>query len=150
MLLRLPCHRLPCAARPLGKTRTRARSQVRKPERNINAWRERAEFEARKSAQFEKYQEQKKVELEQRSSHYNPISGEVKAEGVWSPATDPWAHIQSGKKFVKPPAIVSQEKKEKKEISAKVRAELRRDRLLNEGLVRPKGDDTVKKVLDYS
>ena len=89
-------------------------------------------FEEVKAKEYEVYQEHKKAILEERSSKYNPISGEVFDQGKWEPATNPWVHIQSGKKSVEPSAD-SQERKERKEKGAIVRAQLRQDRIVNEG-----------------
>lgn len=82
-----------------------------------------------------------------RSSKYNPISGEVFTQGKWEPATNPWAHIQSGKKFVEPSAS-SQERKKKKEMGAEVRAQLRQERIVTEGLFATRKGDAVKHCFD--
>ena len=83
--------------------------KTRKKEKDINPWSERVAFEEVKAKEYEVYQEHKKAILEERSSKYNPISGEVFDQGKWEPATNPWVHIQSGKKAVLHPSASSQE-----------------------------------------
>ena len=93
------------AQHPDNKPRFKPGWKTRKKETDINPWKERVAFEEGKAKEFEKYQEHKKTVLQERSSKYNPISGEFfSSDGKWEPATDPWAHIQSGKKLVQPSA----------------------------------------------
>ena len=88
--------------------------------------------------------------MAKRSSNYNPISGEVsRADGNWEPASDPWAHIQSGKKLVQPSAS-SQEKKERKAKGQVVRAQLRQERIVSEGLFATKKGDCVGHVFEQA
>ena len=136
----------PDANHPDHKPRFKPGWKTRKKEKDINPWSERVAFEEGKAKVYEKYQEHKKAELLKRSSKYNPISGEfMNSSGNWEPASDPWAHIQSGKKLVQPSAS-SQEKKERKAKGQVVRAQLRQDRIVTEGLFATKKGDCVGHV----
>ncbi|QDZ25409.1 hypothetical protein HOP50_17g79500 [Chloropicon primus] len=136
----------PDANHPDHKPRFKPGWKTRKKEKDINPWSERVAFEEGKAKVYEKYQEHKKAELLKRSSKYNPISGEfMNNSGNWEPASDPWAHIQSGKKLVQPSAS-SQEKKQRKAKGQVVRAQLRQDRIVTEGLFATKKGDCVGHV----
>ena len=139
----------PDARHPDHKARFKPGWKTRKKEKDINPERERVAFEEIKAKEYEKYQEHKKAILLERSSKYNPISGTVFKEGKWEPATNPWAHVQSGKKFVEPSAS-SQERKEKKKLGAVVRAKMRQQRILNEGRSPGTKYDSVADVFDTS
>ena len=140
----------PGAHHPDHKPRFKPGWKTRKKEKDINPWKERVAFEEGKAKVYEKYQEHKKAEMAKRSSNYNPISGEVsRADGNWEPASDPWAHIQSGKKLVQPSAS-SQEKKERKAKGQVVRAQLRQERIVSEGLFATKKGDCVGHVFEQA